>query len=170
MKKYWVFFLIIQIVNCNGRLYFPAKINSDKETIAVLPFCGTGLSQAIKQSTADELSNYLYITKKVAVIDRSQVNYMLGELGISNPYVLSKNQLKEISDSLGASIVAMGFISQHVSQDNLEKPIKTMTITIRFIRAESGMIIGIIQETRTVSSDSFQSIRETIREMAGKIP
>ena len=170
MKKYLIFFLIFQILNCNGRYYFPSKINSDKETIAVLPFSATGLPLTIKQLTADELTHYLYITKQVAVIDRSQVNYILTEMGISNPYILSKNQIKEISDSLGASIVAMGFISQQVSQYNLEKPIKTMTITIRFIRAESGTIIGIIQDTQTVSSDSFQHIRKMIREMAGKIP
>jgi hypothetical protein len=154
---------------CSGNSYLKIPIKSKNAIIAVLPFSGVGVSQNTKHLLADELTNFIFIDKKIPVVDRSQVNFLLNQTGIDNPYSISKQQIIQISDSLDATIIALGFISKKSILRELENSLNSITITVRFLDGKSATVMGIIHGSQKLEEVQFDIIRNMLREMIGKI-
>jgi len=154
---------------CSSNYYLKTRLNSKNTTIAVMPFSGIGVSQSTKFLLADELTNYIFIDKKISVIDRSQVNFILHQAGIKNPYSISKNQIIQISDSLKANVIALGFISKKSVLRELENSLYSISITVRLLDGKSAAVIGIIHNSQIVEQVQFDSVKNMLREIVKKI-
>ena len=104
------------------------------------------------------MTTLIYVEKKIPVIDRSRVNFILKELEIENPYFLSRNDLTTIADSLGANVIILGMMNRETESPDPEKSVNYLNITLRFLDAESGEVIGIIYEKDTTGEPPFKVI------------
>jgi hypothetical protein len=154
---------------CSSNYYLKTRLNSKNTTIAVMPFSGVGISQSTKFLLADELTNFIFIDKKISVIDRSQVNFLINQAGIENPYSISKNKIIQISDSLKANVIALGFISKKSVLRDLENSLYSINITVRLLDGKSAAVIGIINNSQTVKQVQFDLFKNMLREIVEKI-
>jgi hypothetical protein len=160
---------VLGICSCSQNIHFQKKINKKKDSIAVLPFSGTGISQNEKYLAADELTTFLFLDKKIPVIDRSQINSFIKTLQIENPYVVSKEQLIHLADTLNATVLVLGLIEKKSIQNELEDSITAISITLRFLDGQSGEVRGIIYEQEKSELPRFEIIRDMLRSMVNKI-
>ena len=158
MKRLIGFLCILIFLNCATNHYFSRKLKKSKTVIAVLPFTGKGMSKTLGYLAADELTTLIYIEKKIPVVDRSRVNFILKELEIENPYFLSRDNLTTIADSLGANVIILGMMNRENESPDPEKSVNYLNITLRFLDAESGEVIGIIYEKDTTGEPPFKVI------------
>jgi hypothetical protein len=169
MKLYFTAVLLTLFCMCSSNSYFSTRINSYDTVIAVLPFSGVGVSQTTKNLLADELNNIIYVEKKIQVIDRSHVNFLIHQEGISNPYSISSSQIIKISDSLQASVVVLGFISKKSYWDNLQNQFHQVTITVRFLEGSSARVMGIMTKSHRMEEFQIESIQRILKKMVGDI-
>ncbi len=173
MKNYIIFVAIILIMNCSPSRYLQGNLFKDKEkvTVAVLPFSGSGdhITERIKFLAADELTTFLYVKKEIPVIDRSRVNYVLAKMNIDNTYLLSGEELVQISDTLCASIIVLGSIVNDSRDVEIESEKKRIIITLRFLNGQTGEVIGMLYKRRTSKKDIAEVVRSVLKKIVGEI-
>lgn len=139
--------------------------------IAVLPFTtqGPGLSEWAGHIAADRLTTYLYINKRIPVIDRSQVSYALNSMKLENLYYLSQADLQALAKKLNATVIVLGVLENRAQQRTLDDQKNKLTITLRFLDGKSGDISQILYQTKTDQNPPQQMIDEVLAALVGRL-
>lgn len=139
--------------------------------IAVLPFTvrGAGISTKTGYIAADKLTTHLYLKRKLAVVDRSQVNDILRKVDVKNVYYLSKEQLNLLSDTLQAGTVVLGMIDSEAISDNVLSPRQQISLTLRFLDGQTGEILKILHSSRKTRTVNLPLIDKMLQDAVGEI-
>ncbi len=169
--------IVLFLFRCYSNTFFIEKslIYNKESRIAVLPFVvrGGGMSKDFGHILADELSHTLFLKKGVSVVDRSQVNKALVILKITNPYYLSRNELRMVSDTLKASTIVMGIVDNFNQQGTILsrdfRSVPIITLTIKYLDGKTGNLIGIQVESRKGELSPIMVCREIITKLVDNL-
>ncbi|MFH1850974.1 MAG: CsgG/HfaB family protein [Candidatus Neomarinimicrobiota bacterium] len=101
----------------------------DKETVAVLDFEGRGISQMESQTLTDRLSSELAKTNAMILVERNQMNEILGEQGFQQSGCTSAECAAEVGALLGV---------QHMIAGSFGKLGNSYTIDAKMFSVETG--------------------------------
>jgi len=171
MKKLIFILIALLLAQCVPFRGSGSKLPKENLKIAVLPFTARGpaVSQRTGHIAADKLTTLLFMEKKMPVVDRSQVNYILHERQIENVYFLSGEDLAEIADTLKASVIVLGLIENRTKQKEFETPENTLAITLRFLDGKTGEILEMANGTKKDKKPPEEMIETILSELIANI-
>jgi len=129
--------------------YKPSQINK----VAILPFENIG-APGIDQAIADKFAMY-FMDLGFVVVERSQLEYVLSEMNLTNSNKLSPSQLEEIGVQLKIDAILMGTMqykyvpgSSYVNAyggSSVEGHTKIIQETLRLVSISSGEVLISVQ-------------------------
>jgi len=142
------------------------------DAIAVMNFQtqGTFSVPNIGITTADELTEALYLKGKYGVIDRSTVNNTQVQLGIKSTEVISSEDLIKLGQDLKANYIVLGKIVQ-VSEDEFVKrnSDKQLFISFRIIATATTEVIGMASFTIHYSNNIIAELDDALNKMVSDL-
>ncbi|NIR65873.1 MAG: hypothetical protein GWO08_14850 [Gammaproteobacteria bacterium] len=162
--------LALLLQNC-ALFRSPPKLPEKNIKVVVLPFTtrGPNVSNRTGYIAADKLTSFLFVKKKMRVVDRSLVNHTLNRKSIDNVYFLSQQELVEIADTLNASVVVLGLLENRTLQQDMFASQNIITVTLRFLAGDSGETLQIVYETQKTDLKPLLVLDEFLETMVDKL-
>jgi curli biogenesis system outer membrane secretion channel CsgG len=122
------------------------------------------------QVVASLLANEFGKLGNISIVERGQMNELLGEQKLQMSGVIDSRTAKEIGKILGADAVVIGSVSDYVSWTALLLPGSTVSFSMRMIDVQTGKVI--ISGSITKSDDfsiAFQNAQNLAQQLITEV-
>lgn len=150
--------------NGRGANVFVTPAAANVQKVAVLPF--RAATELIGASVSDMFVTELMKTGKYQLIERSQLNNVLGETEVALSG-LSSGQAAQLGRMAGANAVIIGTVSEYEMMAYKGRSLPVVGINVRMIDTTTGRILWSIDHARSGSRGSTlaQQSRSVVSEM-----
>lgn len=148
------------------------KLNYEHKKFAVLNFGyqGFNLSSKLAQYASDQLSAELFLRKHFSIVDRSLVRATLKKYSIRTNQQLTAKDINTLNKELNADYLVLGNLYSESSFSNLTKKHNNIiTLNIRFLKADSCNIVGMVTHTISSNESVTKIINRLVKETVDAI-
>lgn len=154
MKKRWFLLCLVVLAGslAFGQSYKKVPVSDQKTQIAVMDFTpGDGVDQSTVEGLADMLINALFSTGHYTIIEKSELDKVFREQGISKNHVTEETALR-VGKMAGVKTLVLGTVNKtRVSS------LREFNIDARIVNVETSELISLASVTKT-GGDSFEEM------------
>lgn len=164
MKKLFYTILAVVVMMMISLIALPCE--AAQKVVAIMPIknnVNTRYSSVAAKTMTDELINVFVNSGMYTVVERGQLDQVIGEMGFSSTGMVDSNSVIEIGKLSGAQYILVG----NVSMADVYQSVIPLT-TIKTFRAKVGMIYRLIDaKTGKILLSSSIEDQHTIDEVTG---
>lgn len=164
MKKLFYTILAVVVMMMISLIALPCE--AAQKVVAIMPIknnVNTRYSSVAAKTMTDELINVFVNSGMYTVVERGQLDQVIGEMGFSSTGMVDSNSVIEIGKLSGAQYILVG----NVSMADVYQSVIPLT-TIKTFRAKVGMIYRLIDaKTGKILLSSSVEDQHTIDEVTG---
>lgn len=164
MKKLFYTILTVVVMMMISLIELPCE--AAQKVVAIMPIknnVNTRYSSVAAKTMTDELINVFVNSGMYTVVERGQLDQVIGEMGFSSTGMVDSNSVIEIGKLSGAQYILVG----NVSMADVYQSVIPLT-TIKTFRAKVGMIYRLIDaKTGKILLSSSVEDQHTIDEVTG---
>jgi len=172
LKIFFVLTFTIITIGCSSGPDVLIHKDFDGDGIAVMNFetKGSFPEPNVGETTADKLTEALFLNGNYRVIDRSTVNNYQIQLGIKSTEIISPDELKKIGYSINASYIILGKIERVSDREFMTSDTESqLYISFRIISSSDSEVIGMATYNLQYSKNVIPEIDAAIKQMVNRM-